>query len=450
MFRSRRSLLYLFILFFILAACQTKEQVAESLTLTAQAEATFTPTLTPEPSPTPTIEGTPTPDYTYALPTELQTRVFEDLWNIVDEDYLYPDFNGVDWDAAHEEYQQKIEDGLSDQQFYEAMGEMINSLGDDHSFFLTPDYTAWEEEEYTGDYEYTGIGVWLKDVPERNRVVILLVSSGSPAEKAGLKSHDSILTVDGEPILENEAFLDSTLFSENDTTYVLTVQTPGEEPRDIKITTDKILGALPVPSQLMITPNGRSVGYILIPTFADGSIDDQVAEILEDLTSNGPLDGLIIDNRLNSGGSFRVLSDTLEYFTDGKLGYFVNRNRENVIEVEANDINGSTKVPLVVLVGERTASAGEIFAGVLQDHDRTYVIGIITDGNVEGLRGFDLEDGSRAWIAYDSFRPANNPDLDWERDGIVPDLIVLSEWDLITFETDPVILAALEYFDGLP
>ena len=159
---------------------------------------------------------------------------------------------------------------------------------------------------------------------------------------------------------------------------------------------------------------------------------------------------MILDNRLNSGGSYRILSDTLEYFTDGILGYFVNREREESLIVESNDINGSTKIPLVVLVGERTASAGEIFAGVLQDHNRTYIIGKTTDGNVEGLKGYDLEDGSRAWIAYDSFRPANDPNLDWERDGIIPDLTVISEWDLVTNETDPVILAALEYFDDLP
>ncbi len=65
------------------------------------------------------------------------------------------------------------------------------------------------------------------------------------------------------------------------------------------------------------------------------------------------------------------------------------------------------------------------------------------------MLGYDFEDGSCAWVANDSFCPFNNPDQDWERTGIILDLIFISDWDLFTFETDPVMHAALEYFDQL-
>jgi hypothetical protein len=61
--------------------------------------------------------------------------------------------------------------------------------------------------------------------------------------------------------------------------------------------------------------------------------------------------------------------------------------------------------------------------------------------------GYDFEDGSRAWIARETFRPNNHPDQDWEKTGIIPDLVVSSQWDLVTLDTDPVVQAALQYFE---
>ena len=148
------------------------------------------------------------------------------------------------------------------------------------------------------------------------------------------------------------------------------------------------------------------------------------------------------------GGFDNVMEDVLRRYVDGLVGHFVDRQIEKALVVKAGDINGSTTVPLVVLVGKETVSFGEIFSGILQDLERATLIGETTDGNVETLWGYDFDDGSLAWIAHDTFRPVNNPQSDWEKNGIVPDLTVHSDWDLVTFETDPVIIAALEYFDN--
>ena len=112
------------------------------------------------------------------------------------------------------------------------------------------------------------------------------------------------------------------------------------------------------------------------------------------------------------------------------------------------DINGSSSLPLVVLVGPNTVSFGEIYSGVLRDMGRATVIGELTGGNVELLRGYDFEDGSRAWIAHENFRPRNHPEQDWEATGIIPDVTVASNWDEVTLQTDPAIQAALDFLDG--
>ena len=164
------------------------------------------------------------------------------------------------------------------------------------------------------------------------------------------------------------------------------------------------------------------------------------------MTKDAPLDGLILDNRMNGGGSSTVLEPVLSYFAGGNLGYFVNRIEEHSLEINIHDINGSSRVPLVVLVGSDTASFGEIFAGVLQDVGRAYLIGKTTDGNVEILWGYDLEDGSKIWLANETFRPLNHPDENWEKTGIIPDLFVAGDFDQYSLETDPAVSAAIEYF----
>ena len=104
-------------------------------------------------------------------------------------------------------------------------------------------------------------------------------------------------------------------------------------------------------------------------------------------------------------------------------------------------------LPLVALVGPNTVSFGEIYSGVLRDMGRASIIGELTGGNVELLRGYDFEDGSRAWIANENFQPRNHPEQDWEASGIIPDITVASNWDEVTLQTDPAVQAALELLD---
>jgi carboxyl-terminal processing protease len=294
-----------------------------------------------------------------------------------------------------------------------------------------------------------GIGVLTSAVPERKRVTVILTFPGSPAEEAGLQIHDNILAADGRPILDESGFRRDLLRGLPGTQVTLTVQTPGQEPREVTLTRRAINSSVPVPHNLVTSPSGKRVGYLLIPTFFDETISGQIAEALRDLSAQGQLDGLILDNRQNEGGAEDVFANTLGYFTHGTLGYFANRENERALTIHTENIKGSQKVPLVVLVGSGTASFGEIFSGILQDIGRAYVLGQTTDGNVEILYVYDFSDGSRAWIAHDYFKPIKHPDQNWEKTGIIPDMTVLSNWDEVTQDTDPAIKAALEHFDAL-
>jgi carboxyl-terminal processing protease len=405
---------------------------------------TFTPV---PPSLTPTPTSTSTPTYT-SVPLYTQLRIFQSLWSIVNDTYVYPDFNGLDWNAIHLEYRQKISGGLTNQDFYQAINDLISRLGDDHSFFLDPQQVAEQEAEFQGDYDYVGIGVMVSAVPERQHAVILSVFPNSPAEAAGLLPRDSLISVDGTPILDEKGYLRDIVRGPEGTSINVSVQTPGEDARELQITRHRITGDYPVLHSVITTPDGKRIGYIFLITFMDSTVDDQVAQALQEMTADTPLDGLILDNRLNDGGSSTVLEPMLGYFAGGNLGYFIKHSEQFPLQIKVNDINGSTQLPLVVLVGSGTASFGEIFAGILQDIGRAYVIGTTTDGNVEILWGYDFEDGSQLWLANETFRPLNHPEQDWEKSGIIPDLTIAGEFDEYSLNNDPSVTAALKYLSN--
>lgn len=367
---------------------------------------------------------------------------------MVNDTYVYPDFNGLDWDAINLEYRLKISTGLNNLEFYLTMGELIARLGDDHSFFLDPGQVARQEAEFQGEHDYVGIGVLVNAVPARKHAVILSVFPGSPAESAGLQPRDSIISVDGTPIIDEYGYLRDIVRGPEGTSINMTIQTPGSATRNLEIKRHRITGDYPVFSSIITTPAGKRVGYIFLVTFMDGTVDEQVAQALQDMTVDAPLDGLILDNRMNEGGSSTVLEPMLGYFLGGELGSFIKHAEEYPLQVNLNNINDSAELPLVVLVGSGTASFGEIYAGVLQDTGRAYVIGTTTNGNVEILRGYDFEDGSQLWLANETFRPLNHPDQDWEKSGIIPDLTIPGEFDQYSLNDDPTVLAAIQYFSG--
>ncbi|HJQ14192.1 MAG TPA: S41 family peptidase, partial [Anaerolineales bacterium] len=220
---------------------------------------------------------------------------------------------------------------------------------------------------------------------------------------------------------------------------ILTVQSPGQAPRDVMLVRYSIQGNIPIEARLVSTNDSSKIGYIFIPSFFDETLPEQIKNALNEF---GPLDGLILDLRMNGGGINTVTYPIMEYFIQGRLGQFVSRDSSRDLEIQANEIQNSQTVPLIVMVSQDTASFGEIFAGVLQDSGRAQIVGETSPGNLEVMHGFDFEDGSQAWIATETFTSAFSG-ANWEETGIIPDVQAFAEWDTFYFENDPSIAAAV-------
>jgi carboxyl-terminal processing protease len=373
--------------------------------------------------------------------TARHLRVFTRLWENVHDAYVYPDFNGLDWNAVYRRYRARIELGTKDEEFHQAMQEMIDELGDDHSVFFSPQQVAEQKRLLSGQRNYAGIGIMKRTLPDKGYAVLLSVLPDSPAERAGLRRHDRILAVDDVPLVNEHGEARSSLLRGPAGTEVqLTIQTPGREQRELIVTRGYIEAQFQVEAHRL---PGTNVGYLLIPTFWNWSASSRVRQAMEGLMADGELDGLIVDMRINGGGLIPMLKDTLSIFTEGELGAFVSRNTERPLLVDSRPVGNSLEVPLIILVGRETESSGEIFSGVLRENGRARLVGRTTEGNVETVWKMDFEDGSRAWLAREIFIPPSG--ADWEETGIVPDLEISLDWDEFTAETDQQLQAALDW-----
>jgi carboxyl-terminal processing protease len=364
------------------------------------------------------------------------------LWNAVNDNYVDLAFNGRDWQAIGERYEATIAAGLADEAFYPLLQSMIGDLGDGHSYVQSPQEVQEEEAAALGQVDFVGIGALLQNTAEGGAQVILVFPDG-PADRAGILPHDTILAVDGGPVRDENGI--SRTRGPEGSSVDLTVRSPGAAPRRLALTRAHVAGGLPVDS--CIVP-GTRIGYLMLPTFLDETIADQVRGGLTTMTSVGPLDGLILDNRMNGGGVGSMANAALALFLDGPQGTYVTRESREELVIEGEDVGGSQSVPLVVLVGPDTVSYGEIVSGILQRAGRATLVGQMTLGNVEQLRRYDLEDGTRAWIASATFEPVGLPAGTWEDTGIVPEVAVSGAWDEFTEANDPGIAAAVEILLG--
>jgi carboxyl-terminal processing protease len=396
---------------------------------------------TPTPRPTPPVHN----DVDPAL-TRRQLGLLQEIWSAVKADYVFADFNGVDWEAVGARYRQLVSGGFTDADFYIAMDQLITELGDQHSYYLDPEEARKAEQVQSGSEHIVGIGINAATAPDG--IAVVLTYPGGAAQAAGIRAHDVIVAVDSEPILDasgTPAF--NRLRGDPGTTVVVTVRHPDGAIEDLALVRSEFSSATPVPFCLV---PGTRIGYVLLATLYDETLVATLRDELERLASDGPLDGLIIDNRMNGGGLGSVLVPVLSFFMDGRLGYFAGRKLLYPVWSQPEDVGGSQSVPLAVLIGPDTNSFGEVMSGVLQQADGAVTVGRTTRGNVEVLGRHAFSDGSQAWVAQELFVPVRTRYGPWDKTGIHADVSAPTRWDLYDEQNDPGLAAAVSALQRLP
>lgn len=382
----------------------------------------------------PTVTATP-----LVTPTPtLQMRTFEALWTAVNDNYVYADFEGADWEALHAEYAARLAAGLSADEFAQAMRAMLAALPPGTAGLETREERIEREIEDASSYEGIGAYVAVRPAPEP-RVVLLSVMPGSPAQEAGLAAHDSILAIDGAAVTAEEGpAVIRRVRGPADSQVTLQVRSPGKAPRQVIVTRRRLVAADLLKAGVIRQGN---IGYFLFPPAAYEELVNEFGSGLQQMSEGGALGGVILDLRIATSGGGWPLTTLLSLFADGELGETYTRAEVEALAITGQDFLNSQTLPMAVIVGPDTQGLPEIFAAAMQAAGRATIVGMPTPGEVERLTEYPLPDGSRAFIATSSFRTPDGREIGLS--GVTPDVKAEADWDAVTTEDDPVRDAAV-------
>lgn len=301
--------------------------------------------------------------------------VFWEAWDLVERYF-------VDQDAIDPE-----------RMTYGAIQGMLATLGDqNHTVFFTPEVAQQQQSSLDGSFE--GIGAYVEGSDSGFRIVAPI--HGSPAEEAGILAGDIVLRVDGEEIAGlPEWEIISRIRGPAGTTVILTVLHPNEEePVDIAV----VRGKIDVDSVTWARIPETNFVFLQISQFA-ADTGDELQSALEainaEIDAGVAVDGILLDLRNNPGGylqeALRVNSQFLE------AGAVILHERDSSQQVRTYRSVGkglAREIPIVALINQGTASAGEITAGALKENGRALLVGQPTLGTGTVLQPFTLSDGS--------------------------------------------------------
>jgi carboxyl-terminal processing protease len=278
-------------------------------------------------------------------------RQFTTVYDVVEQNYAEP----VNPDKA-------IYNG--------AIPGMLHVL-DPHSNFFDPKAYSLLREDQRG--KYYGVGMTVG--PRNNKVIVIAPFVGTPAYRAGIRPGDIIAAVDGKPTdnMSTGDVADLLKGPKGTTVHITILREGADKPLEFAVVRDEI-PRYSVDLHFLIKPG---IGYMHVSGFNE-TTEHEVADALDQM---GDLKGLILDLRQNPGGLLNEGVGVADKFLHkGQLIVSHHGRASQEKRYTAAHGNGGKDYPLVVLVNRGTASAAEIVAGAIQDHDRGLIVGETTFG----------------------------------------------------------------------
>ncbi|RUS96659.1 carboxyl-terminal processing protease [Dulcicalothrix desertica PCC 7102] len=366
------------------------------------------------------------------LPTlaQPQARVFDEVWQTINDNFYDPKFNGINWQAMRDKYKPQAIKSKSSQEFAAVVNQMLAELRTSHTRFYTPDEQSYyqllgifqprDRKSLNrlkpffskGKFEYTDIGIFTKAINGKTFVSAIL--DESPAIKAGIKVGDEILSVNNQPYQPVQSFAPK---AGQKVTIQIQRTADTNSKQEIVVTpkvydaTTMFLDAQRVSTQIIERQN-KKIGYVHIwANAADPSQEKLIYDLLYDRLKDA--DALILDLRAGWGGGN---NNYLTVFTgQGPSITSIARNGSRVT------YDSHWKKPVVILINEGSRSSKEIIAYGFQQYKIGSVIGTKTLGAVVAGRPFIMQDGTLLYVAVTNVF-VNGTRL--EGKGVTPDITV--------------------------
>ena len=344
---------------------------------------------------------------------ESPKELVDEVWQIINNQYVDTNFNETDWQSIRQEY---LERPYTDrEEAYEAVREMLEKLDDPYTRFMDPEEFRNMQIDTSG--ELTGVGIQIAKDEETDRLIVIAPIEETPAFEAGILAKDIITKIDGvdtKGMEVNDAV--QLIRGKPGSSVTLTIERDqGETNYDIVRAKIKIH---PVKASLENTEIGQ-IGYIRLTQFS-AQASQEMRDAIEDLEQKN-VSGYVLDLRSNPGGLLYASIDIARmWLEEGTIVSTVDRGGERERKWANN--NALTDKPLVILIDGGSASASEILSGALQDNDRAVLVGTKTFGKglVQSVR--PLSDDSGLAVTIAKYLTPSGRDIN--KEGIPPDHIV--------------------------
>lgn len=338
-------------------------------------------------------------------------------------------------------FMEDVDDDVLTEGMYKGM---LESLNDPYSVYYTKDEV--ESLKQSSEGEYVGLGISVTQNNETKVITVTKVYDDSPAKDAGIESGDTIYSIN-DNVLTDETLDELLVDIKGEEGKEVKMQLKrGEETIDADMKLREVL--IDVVSYEMLEDN---IGYIIIDQFT-GTSTEQVEEAINDLKSLG-MERVIVDLRDNPGGQLECIQAILNYFLpkDKLLLYSETKDGEQERYYTEND-GLITDMPLCVLVNENSASASEVFAGVVKCYDRGKLVGTKTFGKGIMQSTFGLSDGTAIKLTIGKYYLPDDSNI--HGIGIEPDYEVKLPEDVtnvwaLKHPDDPQLTKAIEVVKGL-
>ncbi|MBW4442520.1 MAG: PDZ domain-containing protein [Plectolyngbya sp. WJT66-NPBG17] len=344
-------------------------------------------------------------------------ELVDEVWQVIDRNYVDATFNQVDWKAIRTQYLNRSYKDKAEA--YKSIREMLKRLGDPYTRFMDPDEFRNMQIDTSG--ELTGVGIQLAADEKTKKLTVISPIEGSPASTAGIAAKDIITQIDGKSTEGMDVNKAVTLIRGPVNTQVKLTVLRGTQQLDFNLKRAKI-EIHPVRASTQQTPTGK-VGYIRLVQFSANAAPE-MREAIQKLEKDN-VTGYILDLRSNPGGLLYASVDIARMWIQ-QGGIVSTVDRQGVSDKEDANRRALTDKPLVVLVDGGSASASEILSGALQDNKRGTIVGTKTFGKglVQSVRS--LGDGSGMAVTIAKYLTPNGRDIN--KHGIDPDVVVeLSE-----------------------
>lgn len=287
---------------------------------------------------------------------------------------------------------------------------------DPYSAYLTPDQLSDVYAQIRGNF--VGLGIELK--PQADTLVIVRVIANSPAKAAGLREGDRIVGVDGQSTLGLAPDRVAAMLQGPEGSVVtLSVSGPEGQVRSVVARRQRV--EVPSVDEARILPGTDGVAYLKITGFQETTARD-LDRTLWDLYRRG-MKSLIIDLRGNPGGLLRSAVETADLFLErGVIVTTRGRSAQEDFTYSAHE-PGTWRVPLAVLIDQESASAAEIFAGAMREHQRGTVIGKRSygKGSVQGIFALNIGQAGLRLTTARFYSPSGRP---YTGTGVEPQIVV--------------------------